>query len=152
MSQGDPQNLGAIAQLVLVYDQRTDAGPLLVGDAHHGRHAERGGDRRDRVDDRAGDVGLLSHSCSTLTDALMCGRSFGSNSSAGFSLLSPPLPEPPYSAAARRALSRSSRAVMALVRSAAVSPLKSKPSEARWWSSWWNAASEGIVTFGSLEL
>ena len=58
-SQGDAQDLRAIAQTVMMCDQRTDAGARLVGDARHGRHAERCGDRLDRVDDRTGDVGAV---------------------------------------------------------------------------------------------
>ena len=76
----------------------------------------------------------------------MCSRAFGSDSSAVFPLLPPPLPVPSYGAAARsRPPSRSSRAVMAPMRPAAVPPMRSKPSEARWRSSWWNAASEGTA-------
>ena len=58
-SQGDSQNLEAVAKLVVVRDERTDAGKRLVGGASDGRDAERGGDRRDRVHDRAGDVGAV---------------------------------------------------------------------------------------------
>ena len=55
-SQGDPQDLRAIAKRVVMCDERSDAGARLVEDAGHGRHTERGGDRCDRVNERAGDV------------------------------------------------------------------------------------------------
>ena len=55
-SQGDSQNLEAVAFGVVVLDERTDAGLVLVGDAFDGRDAERGGDRCDGEDERASDV------------------------------------------------------------------------------------------------
>ena len=57
--QGDPQNLHAAVTLVEVVDESNDAGPRLIGDTRDGRHAERGGDRRDRVDDWVGHVGAV---------------------------------------------------------------------------------------------
>ena len=55
-SQRNPQNLKAVAEVVVVRDERTDAGPGFVGNARDGCNAERGGDRRGRVDERAADL------------------------------------------------------------------------------------------------
>ena len=55
-SQGDLQDLEAVAEFVVVRDERTDAGHRDIGDARDSRDAERGGDRRDGVHERAGDV------------------------------------------------------------------------------------------------
>ena len=53
-SQGNPQNFEAVAEVVVVGDERTDAGLGFVGNARDGRNAERGGDRRGGVNERAG--------------------------------------------------------------------------------------------------
>ena len=44
---------------MVVRAERTDAGQRQIGDAHDGRDAERGGDRRNGVHDRAGDFGAV---------------------------------------------------------------------------------------------
>ena len=53
-SQGNSQNFEAAAEVVVVGDERTDAGLGFVGNARDGRNAERGGDRRGGVNERAG--------------------------------------------------------------------------------------------------
>ena len=55
-SQGDSQNFEAVAFGMVVLDERTDAGLVLVGDLFDGRDTERSGDRCDGEDERASDV------------------------------------------------------------------------------------------------
>ena len=151
-SQGDSHNLEAVAKPVVVQDERTGAGQLLVGGACHGRDAERGGDRRDRVHDRAGDFGAVEPHLQhfdrrldvqpRLRVGFECGFAAATAAAACAAV---------YGTAARRSSSRSSRAAMAPMRASAVSPLRSKPSAAMWRSSWSSAASEGAATFDSCE-
>ena len=53
-TQGHSQHFEAVAEVVVVRDERTDAGPNFIGNTRDSRDAERGGDRRDGVYKRAG--------------------------------------------------------------------------------------------------
>ena len=70
-SQGDSQNLEAVALGVVILDERTNAGLGLVGDAFDRCDAERGGDRCDGEDERASDISTVEKTWSNLTVALM---------------------------------------------------------------------------------
>ena len=146
-SQGDPQDLRAIAKPVVMCNEQSDAGARLVEDARHRCHTERGGDRCERVNERASDVEAAKPQLKHLDGRLEVQTSFRVGLERSLCVAAAAVRA--AGAAARRSSSRASRAAMASIRSDAVPPLRSKPSAARCRSSWWKAANEGADTYGS---